>query len=293
METVDTRKEYTVISRDNRRLLYFRRATVAPFKRETRRHHHADFEIAYFASGSGIYTVGKQTFDIRPGDVFLFSTDEVHCITEIFGDDGMNYSVMHFSPSFIWSTGGIGAVGLLKIFFNRSENFCNRLDRQNPTTAIIRKLMDEIEDEFIGCRAEHELMIQTKLLNILVLLTRDYGYIDESIPDTGFANVNSGSIEKALGFIDNNLSEPLTLEGIASYAGMNKTYFSTLFKKLNGLSPWDYITVRRIEKAVSLLKSTDRSVLDIALMCGYNNTANFNRAFRKITGKSPKEIRTS
>ena len=57
------------------------------------------------------------------------------------------------------------------------------------------------------------------------------------------------------------------------------------------MSPWDYITVRRIDLARKLLSDSDRNILDIAMMCGFNNTANFNRAFKKVTGKTPKEIR--
>ena len=68
---------------------------------------------------------------------------------------------------------------------------------------------------------------------------------------------------------------------------MSKTYFCTIFKKLNGISPWDYITIKRVEKSVEILKTSQDTVLEIALKCGFNNTANFNRAFKKVTGKVP------
>lgn len=284
----DEKKEYFIRSDDGRIPLTYRRAFVAPFKRTPRRHHHADFEIAVFGSGSGMYTVGGREYEIRPGDVFLFSTDEVHCITEIHGD-GMNYSMIHFSPSFIWSRHEKNGLHLLKVFFNRSESFTNRIDRDNPSTARIVSLVEQIGKELERGAAEYELMVYVRLAEILVLLERDYGYVDENAADIGA--VNAKSVEKALAYIDGNLDSELTLEKIAAEAGMNKTYFSTLFKKLNGMSPWEYITVRRIEKAVSLLKTTDMSILETALVCGYNNTANFNRAFRKITGKVPSEVR--
>ena len=98
-------------------------------------------------------------------------------------------------------------------------------------------------------------------------------------------------MSKTMDYIDNNIEKDLQLSELAEIAGMNKSYFSTLFKKLNGMSPWDYITVRRIDLARKLLSDSDRNILDIAMMCGFNNTANFNRAFKKVTGKTPKEIR--
>lgn len=287
-DTADEKREYFIRSDDGRIPLAFRRAFVAAFRRTPRRHHHADFEIAVFKSGSGVYTVGGVEYGIRPGDIFLFSTDEVHCITEIHGE-GIEYSMIHFSPSFIWGQHEKSGLHLLKVFFNRSVNFTNRIDRNNPSTAKIASLVDEIGAELEKAEPEYELMVYVRLAEILILLERDYGYVDESAADIGA--VNAKSVEKALAYIDGNLDSALTLEKIAAEAGMNKTYFSTLFKKLNGMSPWEYITVRRIERAVSLLKTTDMSILETALVCGYNNTANFNRAFRKITGKVPSEMR--
>ena len=48
---------------------------------------------------------------------------------------------------------------------------------------------------------------------------------------------------------------------------------------------------KRIDMAQALLLSTDEAVLDIAFQCGFNNSTNFNRAFKKITGISPTEYR--
>jgi AraC family transcriptional regulator of arabinose operon len=92
-------------------------------------------------------------------------------------------------------------------------------------------------------------------------------------------------------FLVDNISEPLTLELISEKANLNKTYFITLFKKLNGVTPWEYITARRIEKSFDLLRRVDMNILEIANTCGFNNASNFNRAFRKVTGLSPSEYR--
>ena len=51
------------------------------------------------------------------------------------------------------------------------------------------------------------------------------------------------------------------------------------------------MTARRIDQAIKLLQETDRTVLEIACQCGFNNTANFNRAFKKVTGRVPSGYR--
>ena len=53
----------------------------------------------------------------------------------------------------------------------------------------------------------------------------------------------------------------------------------------------DYIRRRRVDAATNLLVTTDMTILDVALAVGYHNTANFNKQFRAVTGKTPGEYR--
>lgn len=57
------------------------------------------------------------------------------------------------------------------------------------------------------------------------------------------------------------------------------------------MTVWDYINIKRIDKAVNLLTKTNDTVINIASKCGFNSPANFNRIFKKITGLTPKECR--
>ena len=85
----------------------------------------------------------------------------------------------------------------------------------------------------------------------------------------------------------------ITLDSLAEAAHMSRSYYSTIFKKLNGVSVWDYITNQRIDKAEQMLETTDIPVIEISENCGFNNISNFNRAFRKITGGTPRDYRKS
>ncbi len=269
--------------------LYY--SSAKPGKLKYREHHHTEFEMAMFKSGSGIYTVGDRKYTINPGDIFLFNSNEVHCITEVTGSEELKIVNIHFEPRFIWSVGNdLFDAQYLKIFIDRSENFQHRLDRNNPATKQIRKVFENIETEFCEKRPEYQLMVKINLLTILVLVCRNYEYVNPN-DDYFVYRKNFADIEKSIEYITLNLENRITLSDIAASANMSKAYFSTVFKKLNGISPWDYITTKRIELAKEKLKSTNDTVLEIACKCGFNNTANFNRAFRKITGKVPKDYR--
>lgn len=261
-----------------------------PKKREWREHHHTELEISLVKEGQGVYTVGAEQHTIKPGDVFLFGTHEEHYITDISGCERLRLMNIHFEPRFIWAGSDLFDVKYLRIFFDRSENFRNRLDRENPATPEIVRLLVEIEREAAERREEYELMVKIKLLCLLVLLNREYDYVSDG--DSYLESAKYSQISGAMKYIDENLAEPLTLDEIAARANLNKTYFTTLFKKLNGVTPWEYLTARRIEKSYSLLSRRDMNILEVANSCGFNNASNFNRAFRKLTGMTPSEYRT-
>lgn len=243
---------FIIKNKSNGSILKLFYSTKDPEKRRFRYHRHAEFEIALFKQGGGIYKVLNTAYDISSGDVFLFGTDEVHCITEISAP--MHLMNIQFEPRFVWGMeNSLLKTSCLKIFFGRPHGKRNRLDRNNPATAEIRRLMLEIEDEFIRKDKEYELMINIKLLNIFALLLQSFSYSNEEISalnPQGFE-----SIDKSATYINDHLCEDLTLENIAAVANMSKTYFSSLFKKLNRISPWDYITIKRVEKSIDMIKT--------------------------------------
>ncbi len=289
-------KDITIPDRDDQkdgRFLLRIYESHADFRRRSfTEHHHSAFEISYILSGRGKYRIGDREADIRAGDIYLFSTNEVHCITEIYDGKPMVLVNIHFEPRFIWSPSGNALdQSFLRIFLDRNEDFSNRLDRENPTTARIAQLILEMQTEAENRPEAFELMIKTHLLNILVLLIRNYNYVSKS----GSPSLRPEKLihmEAALRMIDESIASPLTLDELAAKAGMSRTYFCTVFKNLNGLTPWEYIGLKRIERAKQLLRTTERSVLEIALDCGFNSISHFNRLFKKTTGLKPMEYKS-
>lgn len=261
-------------------------------ERGFRHHIHTEFEIALIKSGEGVYNIRGKNYAFSEGDIFIISGNEPHCITYMNPQAEFHLMNVQFEPRFIWSAENSGSdIGLLKVFFERNEIFENRLSADNPATPEIRTLLSEMESEAVGKRYHYELMIQMLLIKTLITLSRSYDYVTNDKPNFGISKQALNGIEHSMLFINENLDIDLTLDDVAKEAGMNRSYFCTVFKRLNGVSPWEYITVKRIEKATELIKTTDDAVLDIACRCGFNNTSNFNRAFKKVTGHVPKHYR--
>jgi len=264
-------------------------STTNPGKRQFITHHHTECELSLITSGEGLYTVKNKTYRFSKGDVFLFNSNEIHCITNIYDTQPFDVLNIHFEPKLLWSDEGFGSTALLKIFFNRSETFENRIDPGNVHTHDIAQKIAEIEHELITQDFEYSLAVKSKLCDILLSLSRYYGYINTS----GLREQSESNSEKMvelLNYIDNNLSENIKLDDLAEIVGINKTYFCSVFKKYNGISPFEYITIKRIEKAIHLLKNTQRTKLDIATECGFNTMSNFYKAFYSVTGKKPGDL---
>ncbi len=97
-------------------------------------------------------------------------------------------------------------------------------------------------------------------------------------------------IDKALGIIESRYNELLTVSDIAEATGLERAYFSTLFKSKLGLSPYEYLTSFKMKKAKALLEDTSVPVGNIAESVGIPQE-NFARVFKKEYGITPLEYR--
>ena len=262
-------------------------------KKEFVPHRHAQLELAYFESGKGIYSVTGRTYPIESGDVFLFSNDEIHKITEVCPSVPMRILNIHFLPRFLWD----GAADAddrfyLSLFWDREADFSHRINRCNPKFNSIQAEISNINAEWNAQYAGFELMIKYYIIKILVLLSRHF------YPATGKDQEYKASrdqfyaVQRATDDIDRNFTRDLSVKALADAYHLSHNTFSAAFRTLNGVTPCRYINTKRIDRAVMLLKRTDRTVLDIALDCGFHNTANFNKAFKKALGQTPSEYRS-
>ena len=96
---------------------------------------------------------------------------------------------------------------------------------------------------------------------------------------------------RVLDYIDANLEGDLSIDRMASIACLSRYHFARSFKLALGQSPHRYVSTKRLERAKALLLAGDRSLLDIALGLSFSCQANFTRAFRQATGKTPSQYR--
>ena len=250
------------------------------------KHSHTRFEITVVNNGSGEYTTENAVYPMLPGDVFVFSSNEIHCITKI-GEEGLSITNLHFEPRYLNQefSNSFGD-SYMNFCFYHSPEFENRIPSKVAETLRYHHSM--IKQEFQNNQEQYPLAIQSHMHLMLIDLLRKHRYRTSSEYQNATLDILS-----VYDYIDQHLCEELTLKELAAIARMSPNYFSHVFKQLNGITLWDYIIAKRIEKAARLLRKGDPhlTILEIALQCGFNNTVNFNKAFKKQKGITPSELR--
>ena len=91
--------------------------------------------------------------------------------------------------------------------------------------------------------------------------------------------------------MDRSYAQPLDIPALAKLAYVSEAHFIRTFRTTFGETPHRYLQRRRVERAMFLLRQTDRSVTDVSFDVGFTSLGTFSRTFRAIVGKSPSEYR--
>lgn len=93
--------------------------------------------------------------------------------------------------------------------------------------------------------------------------------------------------------MDRTYAEPLDVSALARTAFSSRAHFIRTFRDTFGETPHRYLQRRRIERAMFLLRTTDRDVTGVCFDVGFTSLGTFSRTFRDIVGRSPREFRAS
>jgi AraC family transcriptional regulator len=215
---------------------------------------------------------GKGDISITPAQMPFFARWD--------GDD--HYLQIRISSRFIQSV----AREALAINPDRLELLPEFRTRDPHIESIGMLLLSELQQENLGGRLYIE-----SLANVLAVhLLRQY-----AVAEPRLAIYEGGLSERqllqVLEYINEHLNQDIKLADLAALLSMSQFHFSHLFKHSLGTSPHQYLLQQRVERAKQLLKQTDRSIMDVALECGFNSHSHLSKQFRQLTGMTPKAYR--
>lgn len=260
-----------------------------PRKNNIRIHYHAFIEISIILQGKGLYKTNDTVYTINQGDLFFFRPNEAHCITDI-EEDGIEILNLHIAPYYLYTNiqnaMNNNYVKILASSFPLISNKINDTLSQEQIEEV-KNLLLSIRRECTQKGNDYITVVNNYISLILIFLSRAYDKIEFSKSD----KLNYQKMLQSIKYIDTHYKEELTLDTLAKKVSYSKCYFSSIFKKYMGMSIWDYISIKRIEEALTQIKTTEKNIADIALDCGFNNVGNFNKLFKKYTNVNPKFFR--
>jgi two-component system response regulator YesN len=114
-----------------------------------------------------------------------------------------------------------------------------------------------------------------------------------------FENASSRSqaepveVWKARKFIEEYWGEELSLRRVATVVNIHPNYLSEKFKQVTGMNFVEYVACTRFKEACRLLDDGDLRISDIAFAAGFQSLSQFNRVFKRLSGKSPTQYRAA
>ncbi len=218
--------------------------------------------------GEGVFRSAGQTFDLSPHMLFVCYPHEVVSYTATKGS--------------LWNISWISVNGSC---MDKLLSHCG-IRRQEPVLSPERfsDVSDVFEKIFALTETERVAGSMEALGLVHILLSM---LIAE---DTGFDRYEDHT-DKAIRYIKYNYDRDLHIEELASYVGLERAYFSKVFKAKTSSSPKEYLVAYRMEKALQLLADPTLSIAEVALSVGYGDSLYFSRAFKKQYGFPPSEYR--
>ncbi len=229
------------------------------------------FLIHFVVSGQGKFYNQDKVYEIKQNEGFLISPDEV-TYYEADEKNPWNYLWVGFN--------GIKAPDYLKQI---------GLDKNNPITKpndseFVIDCLKNLTESSKTTRGR-----EVRMLGYLYLLLSKL--LEES-KYNDLLHYKDEYIHKAIEYIEMNYSRNITVKNIAEHLGLNRSYFSSLFKKTLNVSPQKFLIHYRINKSCELIKHhKNLNIGDIALSIGYTDPLVFSKTFKSIKGCSPSEYR--
>ncbi len=233
------------------------------------------FIVHYIISGEGKVLMNNKSYNLQPGSAFF-----------IFPDQKNYYRASKNNP---WVYKWVGFIG------NRADDLLMSIGISRQRTVFNLEFSKEIESLFDNIFDNLKLRNQGFELSVkglfFMLLSIFFSKFGKHTTNEILNYKNEDYIDKIISFIDNNFQRDISVIQMAEYLGINRSYFSTLFKKRMGSSVQEYLIQYRMNKAKEMLVHSNYTISEIAYSTGYTDYFSFIKSFKKNAGSTPKEYR--
>lgn len=245
-------------------------------------HQHPFYEIFFFLSGNVNYIIEGKSYSLRPGDVLLTSSSDIHR-PDIQPGKPYERIVIWLSDDFFGHLRDFYGEDLTTCFTDSALKDYRLIRPDNQNILHLKQICAQISKAKHSKELGSYALSSAYLTEFLVLVSRAYYDAPDSIK---YDITENKKINEILLYINENLTEDLSLERLAARFYTSKYYLSRQFKQFTGLSLYQYIMKKRLIVSRDLLRGGN-SVMDACFQCGFGDYSNFLKAFKREFGKTP------
>lgn len=277
-------KNYQVHDIEGDAICFHHRETIEPSQSFRPFHRHNAHEIFLFIDGNADFYIEQTRFRLNPGDLVIVNSKELHrCIT----NDASPYEryCINVSPSIIQRL-STDKTKLSDCFENvLTGNHIIHLNSAQIDNFI--SLYKQIEVALVHPGYGQDVMLNSVMAHFLVLLN-DAFYRSA----TRNKNIMPELVKKTMLYIQEHITEDITISDLEKVFYRNGSYISQQFKKNTGLSIRQYIVDQRVLVAKTLLVQ-GKTVSEACSFAGFTDYSNFIRTFKNVTGMTPGKYKKS
>jgi AraC family transcriptional regulator len=138
----------------------------------------------------------------------------------------------------------------------------------------------------------NQLTLSTASTLLLTHLIQHYSSVQWKLPVvTG--GLSPFVLRNVLAYIEENLSQPLTLADLAAVAALSEYHFARMFRQSMSMAPHQYVMQQRMDRAKGLVELTQQPLTEIALACGFSSASHFSHRFKAVIGLTPSQLRAA
>lgn len=246
-------------------------------------HHHDFYECYFFISGDVTYQIEGKMYYLKPGDIILINTNELH--QAIINSKNIAYEriVLWMNKDFLKGLSN-SKTDLTQCFESKEKSNVLRTDfeTQKNIRLVLNKIISLQQDKGFGYE-----LLYTAYITELVVYINNMAYMEDASLNIDIRKSNL--IDGIIDYINSHLEEDITIDELAENSYLSKFHLSREFKKHTGTTIHRYIVQKKLILAKELILD-QMSVMDVYKKCGFGDYSNFFRAFKNEYGVTPKQF---
>ena len=250
-------------------------------------HYDTSLILLLFLRGHGEIRIEGRLYSFGAGDMIILNPSELHRCT-IADDETFERISLHISESILEGF-GTADTGIFKFFYERERGIGNILRSERLREIGGDKLMKDILAYAAGNSPIDRILLRCKVIELLAAISEA---ADSGEPSDESPRIENELILEILQYLNSHYTEDLSLSNIADRFYHSKYHVCHLFREQVGISVNDYLVLRRIHLVNDLIRNGTPAT-DACFSVGFKNYSNFFRLYKKHTGMTPQEFKSS